>query len=137
MILHRYGLSGAIIRSASAHMKNMESGRYKIEIDLKPALDEKTLDARLLREINNNHTGIYADVISMHYYNSQYGFEKGNDLLKLVAKVLEDAYPEALVMRGPDDHFILIDAFESQEKTRDRILSTQAFSTELLSLRDR
>ena len=62
--LHRYGLSGAIIRSASAHMKNMESGRYKIEIDLKPALDEKTLDARLLREINNNHTGIYADVIS-------------------------------------------------------------------------
>ena len=62
--LHRYGLSGAIIRSASAHMKNMENGRYKIEIDLKPALDEKTLDTRLLREINDKHNGVYSDVLS-------------------------------------------------------------------------
>lgn len=62
--LRRYGLSGAIIRSASAHMRNMESGRYKIEIDLKPALNEETLDARLLREITNSHTGKYTDILS-------------------------------------------------------------------------
>ncbi len=62
--LRRYGLSGAVIRSASAHMRNMESGRYKIEIDLKPALSTETLDARLLREIINAHTGIYTDILS-------------------------------------------------------------------------
>ena len=66
---------------------------------------------------------IYADVVSMNYYNSQYGFEKGNDLILLITKVLKEAFPDALVMRGPDDHFILIDAFESQEKTREKIIS--------------
>ena len=66
---------------------------------------------------------IYADVISMNYYNSQYGFEKGNDLIRLIAGVLEEEFPDALVMRGPDDHFILVDTFESQEKTREKIIS--------------
>ena len=64
MELHRYGLSGAVIRSASAHMKNMENGRYRVEIDLKPALNEETLDARLLREIGNVSAGIYTDILS-------------------------------------------------------------------------
>lgn len=64
MELHRYGLSGAVIRSASAHMKNMENGRYRVEIDLKPALNEETLDARLLREIGNASAGIYTDILS-------------------------------------------------------------------------
>ena len=62
--LRRYGLSGAIIRSASAHMKDMESGRYKVEIDLKPALSEETLDARLLREIGNARSGSYEQILS-------------------------------------------------------------------------
>lgn len=48
----RYGVSGAVILSASAHMKAMDSGRYRLSIDLKPALSEEKLEARLLREIN-------------------------------------------------------------------------------------
>ena len=64
MELHRYGISGAVIRSASAHMKNMENGRYRVEIDLKPALNEETLDARLLRERGNVSAGIYTDILS-------------------------------------------------------------------------
>ncbi len=62
--LRRYGLSGAVIRSASAHMSKMERGRYQIVIDLKPALSEETLDARLLREISAAKTGVYADVLA-------------------------------------------------------------------------
>ena len=62
--LKRWGLSGAVVRSASAHMKDMEPGRYKICIDMKPALDEKTLDARLLREIDSLHTGVFSDMLS-------------------------------------------------------------------------
>ena len=43
------GLSGPIILSASAHMDE-KKGPFTLELDLKPALDEKKLDARLLRD---------------------------------------------------------------------------------------
>ena len=48
LLFTHFGLSGPVILSASAHM---ETGKaYTIEIDLKPALDEATLDARILRD---------------------------------------------------------------------------------------
>ena len=61
--LKRYGLSGAVIRSASAHMKDMERGRYRIELDLKPALSEEKIDARLLRELTASKSGVYKDIL--------------------------------------------------------------------------
>ncbi len=48
MLFTHYGMSGPIILSASGHMR--KNVKYKIVLDLKPALDEKTLDARLLRD---------------------------------------------------------------------------------------
>ena len=56
MLFTHYGVSGPIILSASAHMKNAGKSTYKIILDLKPALDFKTLDNRLIRifEENNN-----------------------------------------------------------------------------------
>ena len=36
--------------SASAHIHDIERGKYAAEIDLKPALDEKTLDNRILND---------------------------------------------------------------------------------------
>lgn len=59
----RYGVSGAVILSASSHMKKMSEGRYKIAIDLKPALDEEKLDARLLREFSANQKNHYEYVL--------------------------------------------------------------------------
>ena len=50
LMFAHFGLTGPVILSASAHMRPMAAGRYKIFLDLKPALDEKTLDARLLRD---------------------------------------------------------------------------------------
>ena len=50
MLFAHFGLSGPVVLSASAHMRPMESGKYKIMLDLKPALDEKTLDARIVRD---------------------------------------------------------------------------------------
>ena len=50
LMFAHFGLSGPVILSASAHMRPMAAGRYKIKIDLKPALDEKQLDARLIRD---------------------------------------------------------------------------------------
>ena len=39
-----------VVLSASAKMRRMGDADYRLEIDLKPALDEKKLDARLLRD---------------------------------------------------------------------------------------
>ena len=49
MLFTHFGISGPMILSASSHMKK-SSGSYKIEIDLKPALDEAALDKRILRD---------------------------------------------------------------------------------------
>lgn len=43
MLFTHFGVSGPLILSASSHMREMEKGRYKLLIDLKPALDEKSL----------------------------------------------------------------------------------------------
>lgn len=48
MIFTHFGVSGPVILSASAHITDKSA--YKIVIDLKPALDEKTLDKRILRD---------------------------------------------------------------------------------------
>ena len=50
MLFTHFGLTGPLVLSASAHLAPMERGRYELLIDLKPALDEKTLDARLLSD---------------------------------------------------------------------------------------
>lgn len=51
MLFTHYGVSGPVILSASAHMRQMSPARYRIAIDLKPALDEETLDKRILRDL--------------------------------------------------------------------------------------
>ncbi|MDP8211260.1 MAG: NAD(P)/FAD-dependent oxidoreductase [Candidatus Stygibacter australis] len=61
MLFTHYGVSGPIILSASSHIKNFES--IKLIIDLKPALDEKALDKRLLREIELNHNKQYQNML--------------------------------------------------------------------------
>lgn len=54
MLFTHYGVSGPMILSASSHIRNMQSERYKIVIDLKPALTEEQLDARILRDFSEN-----------------------------------------------------------------------------------
>ncbi|MBD5383966.1 MAG: NAD(P)/FAD-dependent oxidoreductase [Ruminococcaceae bacterium] len=53
------GIGGATILSASAHIPEMSENRYKIMIDLKPALSEKQLDARILRDFAELHGGTF------------------------------------------------------------------------------
>ena len=50
MLFTHFGLSGPLILSASSHMRRFEKKSYRIEIDLKPALDEQQLDKRLLSD---------------------------------------------------------------------------------------
>lgn len=50
MLFTHFGVSGPLVLSASSHMRSFGKANYTLSIDLKPALDEKKLDARLLRD---------------------------------------------------------------------------------------
>ncbi len=50
MLFTHYGVTGPLILSASAHIPDVESGAYALHINLKPALDDAELDARLLSD---------------------------------------------------------------------------------------
>jgi len=56
MIFTHFGLSGPIILTLSKYVAEALSARKKvyIKIDLKPALDEQTLDSRILRELQQH-----------------------------------------------------------------------------------
>ena len=57
LVFTHFGVSGPLILSASAHMRRFGERAYHLEIDLKPALDEQTLDRRLLSDFEKyaNH----------------------------------------------------------------------------------
>lgn len=52
MMFTHFGVTGPVILSASSHMRNFENKKYKLSIDLKPALDEKMLDKRILSDFH-------------------------------------------------------------------------------------
>ena len=52
MLFTHFGISGPLVLSASAHMRDMSPGRYSAYIDMKPALDHDTLDKRILRDLS-------------------------------------------------------------------------------------
>jgi predicted Rossmann fold flavoprotein len=52
MMFTDFGITGPLVLSASAHIKNIAAA--KLSIDLKPALDIDTLDRRILRDFSEN-----------------------------------------------------------------------------------
>ena len=54
MLFTHFGVSGPLVLSASAKMRHMGTAEYLLLIDLKPALDEKKLEARILRDLEEN-----------------------------------------------------------------------------------
>ena len=52
MLFTHFGVSGPLVLSASAKMRRMGEAVYRLSIDLKPALDEKKLDERILRDFD-------------------------------------------------------------------------------------
>lgn len=56
------GVSGATILSASAHIEG-DPSEYSVRVDLKPALTEEKLDARILRDFAELHGGTFAEAL--------------------------------------------------------------------------
>lgn len=67
LMFTHYGLSGPVALSASAHMSKIPEKHYYFDIDLKPALDEAKLDARILRDFekfsNKNYSNALQDLL--------------------------------------------------------------------------
>mgnify|MGYP004650545547 CR=1 FL=1 len=54
MLFTHFGMSGPLVLSASSHIREMSPERYKVLIDLKPALSPEQLDARIQRDFAEN-----------------------------------------------------------------------------------
>ena len=63
MLFTHFGVSGPLILSASAHMRHFDKKQYRLEIDLKPALDEQMLDKRLLSDFEKRANSDYRNVL--------------------------------------------------------------------------
>ena len=79
LLFTHFGVSGPLILSASAHMRRFDACRYRLEIDLKPALDFDALDKRLLSDFRKYANSDFANAL--------------NDLLprKLIPVIIEDS----------------------------------------------
>ncbi|MDP4118626.1 MAG: NAD(P)/FAD-dependent oxidoreductase [Bacillota bacterium] len=64
MLFTHFGVSGPVILSASCHINDIANKRYTLEIDLKPALDEQQLEARVLRDFSENANKNFINVLS-------------------------------------------------------------------------
>ena len=51
LLFTHFGVSGPVILSASAHVRDIKPGKYELCIDLKPALSEEKLDDRMVRDL--------------------------------------------------------------------------------------
>lgn len=64
MLFTHFGVSGPLVLSASAHMRRFDKKEYRLEIDLKPALDEPTLDKRLLSDFEKHANQDFCNALS-------------------------------------------------------------------------
>lgn len=63
MLFTHFGISGPMVLSASSHLRTITPGRYRAHIDMKPALDEKKLDERLISDFRKYANKIFANAL--------------------------------------------------------------------------
>jgi len=85
MMFTHFGVTGPLVLSASAHMRQMSSGRYCLELDLKPALSEKQLDDRLIKEINAHKNAAISTMLATLLPRSMIAVVAGRASLALSA----------------------------------------------------
>jgi predicted Rossmann fold flavoprotein len=64
MLFTHYGVTGPLILSASAHIPDVESGKYELHVNLKPALDDAELDARILADFKKYSNKDFINALS-------------------------------------------------------------------------
>ncbi len=98
MMFTHFGITGPMVLSASAHLQGEKINELNAEIDLKPALDEKTLDNRLLSDFSKFSNRNFENALSgllpakmipiMISYAGIDGAKKVHDISKEERKIL-------------------------------------------------
>ncbi len=98
MMFAHFGVTGPVILSASAHIRDYDISTLKLCIDLKPALDDKTLDQRLLsdfaKKVNKDLINALGDLLPSKMiepfitYTGIDGRKKVNSITKEERKLL-------------------------------------------------
>lgn len=63
LMFTHFGVTGPTVLSASAHLADIAPGVYEMQIDLKPALDRQTLDARVLSDFAKYRNRDFANAL--------------------------------------------------------------------------
>jgi len=63
LLFTHFGISGPTVLSMSAHLRDFGNHGYTVSIDLKPALDEKKLDDRILRDFEKYRNRCFSNAL--------------------------------------------------------------------------
>lgn len=102
MLFTHFGISGPLVLSASAHMKKFSPDKYRADIDLKPALDLQTVEAKLIKlfaeESNKNMANVLRNMLPQSMtepfceYCGMSPDEKPNSVTKEKRRVVAEAF---------------------------------------------
>lgn len=89
---------------------NMRNFRHEAE----DILQDESVDIKNLRIV-------FLDLENFKNYNEKYGFNEGNSLLRTIAQIIKDYFPDNLVARYGDDHFVALANAEGLEEKIQKI----------------
>ena len=89
---------------------NMRNFRHEAE----DILQDESVDIKKLRFV-------FLDLENFKNYNEKYGFNEGNSLLRTIAQIIKDYFPDNLVARYGDDHFVALANAEGLEEKIQKI----------------
>ena len=65
---------------------------------------------------------VFYDFIGLRNFNRDFSFTAGDELLKAFAEILREVYPERLIARFGEDHFVVLAYQEEWKTNRDALL---------------
>ena len=80
---------------------------------------EKMLEGKL-----GSGEGIYLfiNIIGFKIYNEKKGFEGGNKFLKETGAIITECFPDSLITRQSDDHFVVFTKFDNIDDIEEKII---------------
>ena len=99
---------------------------YFFQDNLTGLYNEDYLQIVLNREKNSFKSLNIIDLHKFTRYNQEHGWEAGNVLLKNIASLLEELYPQSMLIRYHGDDFVMLDA-EQNKIVSSEILENKLF----------
>ena len=112
-------------RDAILHRINERTDKYFDSLTGLPNLEYCRMRgdsfAQNIRKVGGDPVVVFFDVVGMKLYNNANGFEKGNEFLIHFASILKKQFPDSLISRIANDHFMVIADMENIEECLNEI----------------